>query len=62
MKFDYEVYFVSDLPPLIPDAENASENNIDGDMIVDEEVDSSPESESDVIQSRLSRKNKVSKR
>ena len=31
-------------------------------MIVDEEVDSSPESELDVIQSKLSRKNKASKR
>lgn len=55
------MYFVLDLPPLIPDAGNSSENNIDGDMIVDEEADSSPESESDVLQSKLSRKSKVRK-
>ena len=48
------------MPPLIPDAKNASENNIDGDMIVDEKVDRSPENESEVLQSRLSgKKNKL---
>ena len=48
--------YVLDLPPLIPEIGNASEINTDGDLVVDEEGDSSPESESGVLKSKLSRK------